>query len=250
MNQFADRAHVRLRSRDFGTYLHADEDGWGVSQSPHRASLNTAWTVHRLERIGVTYVLFHGAAYGRYLALLPEPAPPGHPVVRRPAQSVYDTPIQGNLMWNVHPAADGSDDVDLRHVEHGAFLMPRFVVEPIPARLLPPDFPVETPNGIQHPLVLQRTIRYVQANLSGIFILPWRTFQFHGRFVVDLVRYLMVILHVNFNDIALCVRAGFYGRLTPLVINLPISEEPMDVIVYHTNSAAALELQHPDMDAL
>ncbi|CAN6202430.1 unnamed protein product [Urochloa humidicola] len=248
MDQFPDRAHVRLLSREHDAYFHADEDGWGVSMSPHRASLNTAWAVHRLERVGVTYVLLRGAAYGRYLALLPEPAPPGNPSVYI-AQSVYETPIPVSLMWDVLPAGNGGDDVNLRHVEYVSFVLPRLTVESIPARQVPPDLPVEIPNGVPHPLLLRRVIRHVRANHSGIFILPWRTFQLSGRSVVDLVGALAVILGVNYNDIMLCVRAGFYGRLTPLVIDLPISEEPMDIVIYQTNSPAALELQHPDIDA-
>lgn len=46
MEQFHDRDHVRLRSRVHGTYLHADEDGRGVSLQPTGASLTAVWTVH------------------------------------------------------------------------------------------------------------------------------------------------------------------------------------------------------------
>uniref|UniRef100_A0A453QRA3 DUF569 domain-containing protein n=1 Tax=Aegilops tauschii subsp. strangulata TaxID=200361 RepID=A0A453QRA3_AEGTS len=41
MDQFHHGHHVRLRSRQLGTYLCADEDGHGVSLHPHRASMNT-----------------------------------------------------------------------------------------------------------------------------------------------------------------------------------------------------------------
>jgi hypothetical protein len=34
----------------------------------------------------------------------------------------------------------------------------------------------------------------------------------------------------------LCVRAGLCGRLTPLVTDLPFSEEPMDVVILTTGS--------------
>nr|CAB3469776.1 unnamed protein product [Digitaria exilis] len=61
----ADGAHLRLRSRVHGTYLHADADGEGASSSTQRASLNTAWAVHRLVRGGGSCVLVCSAAYGR-----------------------------------------------------------------------------------------------------------------------------------------------------------------------------------------
>lgn len=57
-----------------------------------------------------------------------------------------------------------------------------------------------------------------------------------GRSVVDLIGELVVILNVNYNEIRLCVRAGLYGRLTPLVINLPDSEETMDIVIFTTGS--------------
>nr|CAB3467107.1 unnamed protein product [Digitaria exilis] len=154
MELFLDRAHLRLRSREEDTYLHADEDGWGVSGSPHRASLNTAWVVHLLRHVGATYVLLHGAAYGRYLALRyqPEPqlAPPqmqpqGHHLDYRTIQRVYDTPVQADVMWEVRPAGDGSGDVRLRHAMYHAFVMPLWIVEAIPARQLPPDLPQQVP---------------------------------------------------------------------------------------------------------
>ncbi|TKW20088.1 hypothetical protein SEVIR_4G062300v4 [Setaria viridis] len=247
MELFPDRAHVRLLSRVHGTYLHADEDGWSVSLSPHRASLNTAWAVHRLEHVGVSYVLLHSAAYGRYLAVLPHPSlEDQHFGV---FQRVYDTPIQVDIMWRVFPASDGNGGVELRHPVHPHVGLPPWIVEAIPPRPLPPNLPEEIPNGVEHPVVLRRIIRYVRANNFGIFNLPWRTFRLNGRSVVDLVGALGVILGANFNNITLCVRAGFHGRLTPLVIDLPISEEPMDIVVFVTDAPEHLELQHPDVDA-
>jgi len=75
MEQLPDGAHVRLRSRVLGTYIRADVDRVGISLSPYRGSLNTAWTVRRVVRDGVAYLVFHGAAYGRYIALCPPMSP-------------------------------------------------------------------------------------------------------------------------------------------------------------------------------
>ena len=57
----------------------------------------------------------------------------------------------------------------------------------------------------------------------------WDTFQFHGRSVYMLRS--EVAQHVGQPDITVCARAGRYGRLTPLTIDLPMSFETMDIIV-------------------
>ena len=116
MEFFSDGVHVRLRSRATGGYLHADEDGAGVSLRPRaRASLNAAWRVQRVARHGSAYVLLQGAAYGRYLALSPEKAPPGH----RAVQSDYDAPGLDAIVWKAVTAGDGTDDVVLvRHFSY------------------------------------------------------------------------------------------------------------------------------------
>ncbi|CAD6337607.1 unnamed protein product [Miscanthus lutarioriparius] len=99
MEFFPDGMHLRLRNRKHGTYLHADEDGVYVSLSLHRASLNTAWQVHRVLRDGGNeYVLLHSAAYGRYLALSPDQVSlvyVGHHAV----QGVYESPEQDDVLW-------------------------------------------------------------------------------------------------------------------------------------------------------
>jgi hypothetical protein len=115
MEFFPDGVHVRLRSRGTGGYLHADEDGAGVSLRPRaRASLNAAWRVQRVACHGSAYVLLQGAAYGRYLALSPEQAPPGH----RAVQSDHDAPGAQAIMWKAVRAVDGTDDVLVRHFSY------------------------------------------------------------------------------------------------------------------------------------
>ncbi|EER89245.1 hypothetical protein BDA96_10G057100 [Sorghum bicolor] len=75
---FSYGALVRLQSRVHGGYLHADEDGMGVSLSGHLGSMNLAWKVHRVLHGGSTSVRLQSAYHGRYLAASSEPAPPGH----------------------------------------------------------------------------------------------------------------------------------------------------------------------------
>jgi hypothetical protein len=84
-----------------------------------------------------------------------------------------------------------------------------------------------------------RTIRYVRANNQGNFNqLGWATLQFYGRSVYLLL--LRLAYHLDIRDegnvsIALCVRAGNYARLTPLVTDLPRCDEP-DIVVLATDS--------------
>lgn len=50
----------------------------------------------------------------------------------------------------------------------------------------------------------------------------WRLFLFYGRSVRNLSALLSIELGIRRpSDAILCVRAGFFGRLTPLVTNLP-----------------------------
>jgi hypothetical protein len=89
-----------------------------------------------------------------------------------------------------------------------------------------------------------RTIRYVRVNDHGHFNQHgWATFQFYGRSVYLLIcRVLYLLDEPNFIgdegnfSITVCVQAGIYGRRTPLVIDLPRCEEPMDIFVLTTGS--------------
>ncbi|OEL27290.1 hypothetical protein BAE44_0011691, partial [Dichanthelium oligosanthes] len=183
MDLFPDRAHVRLRSRVRGAYLHADEDGVGVTLSARRASLGTAWTVHRVPREdGVAYVLLHGAAYGRYLARSAHPAPLRGHRGSQAIQRTYSAQAQQDVLW---VAVRAGDHVLLRHVSgrllraNGRYrwwhngvsvddvgnhsTMIHWEVEPIPPRAAPPELPLPPP----HPEESRRIIVYVQAESHG-----------------------------------------------------------------------------------
>ncbi|TKW20082.1 hypothetical protein SEVIR_4G061700v4 [Setaria viridis] len=190
MQQFPEGAHVRLRSRVHGGYLHAGEDGVGVSLSwGRRSSMNAAWQVHRMTIDGTTYVLLHSAAYGRYLAASPHPAPPGHRG-HSVVQGDYGEQGVNPILWK--PVGSGhAGYVLLRHVSYrflpangryrlwlsGAPVddfdnqstMMDWKVEAIPPRPAPPVLPPPTPikrGGCcslfllhQEPGVLEKTIR-------------------------------------------------------------------------------------------
>ncbi|RCV20550.1 hypothetical protein SETIT_4G065300v2 [Setaria italica] len=264
MEHFPDGAHVRLRSRVHGTFLHADADGVGVSPSPRRASLSAAWAAHRVERGGAAYVLLRSNAYGRYLALWAPPAPRGQGrSARSPVLRVYDSPEQDDVLWVAVRARDGGDDVLLRHgrddtsflgvtVDSHDSRQTHWVVEAIPARQRPPILPAPVP--LSRPMVLWRTISYVRADDDGNFDprpLARRWFIFYGRSVFQLTGVLSILLRERFFGIRLCVRAGSQGRLTPLVIDLPANEQTMDIVVLTAWSSAAQgqELVYPDVDA-
>jgi hypothetical protein len=180
MDLFPDGTHVRLQSRELGTYLYADEDGVGVSLSQRRASLNAAWQVHRIVHEGVAYVLLHGAAYGRYLAVSPDAAPRRGHRGRRVVQTDRDYFDPRAVMWRVIRAWDGGDpdDVIVRHDLHrnlranGRYrrwhtgvtvddtfapwsTMMRWMVQAIPPRAAPPEIrlPVATPVSSQSPFL-------------------------------------------------------------------------------------------------
>ncbi|RCV20397.1 hypothetical protein SETIT_4G053200v2 [Setaria italica] len=290
MDLFADGIHVRLRSRVHGTYLHADDDGIGVSLRPrgYDPPLAGVWRVHRVQRHGIDYVLLHGAAYGRYLALLPgEPAPRwcrGKCAVQRG----YDDPEQDAVMWRPARTDGGRGDyVLMRHVYNGTLrangrfriwnngvsideyfgtrsTMRHWVVEVVPPRQGPPPLPVpSTPNlggcsilfwrcNKEEPEASRRRrIRYLRSDQPlnfGQANLP--AFCFYGRSVLNLRT--QVGIRANEGEVfgtRMCVQAGLYGRLTPLVTDLHHSEEPMNIVVYTAGAPDAEALVYPDADA-
>nr|CAB3469786.1 unnamed protein product [Digitaria exilis] len=268
MDLFHDRSHVWLWSRVRGGYLHADEDGVGVSLRARRASMNAAWQVHLVPgEDGVTYLLLHSAAYGRYLARTTAEAPPGH---RGNAADLrlYTTPEQQDVLW---VAVRNGNHVRLRHVYNGLLrangryrrwlngvsvdkdantqsTMTHWTVEVIPPRDEPPALLLPAP---QHPEESRRIIVYVQADdLVNFDPNATRTCYFYGRSVANLRSTLANHLNEDCVDnITTCARAGFQGRLTPLMVDLPRNQEPMFIVLFTTGSPAALELRHPNVDA-
>ncbi|NP_001144249.2 uncharacterized protein LOC100277118 [Zea mays] len=284
MNNFPDGTHVWLQSRARRGYLHADEDGSGVSLSNSRATLNAAWQVHRIVHGGVDYVLLRSAAYGRYLALSASLAADGHRG-REAAQRDFNEPQQLNVRWRALSAGDGSGHVLLCNVlvseerflrangryrrwnsgvtvdvvgNGGRSTMMHWTVMEIPLRPAPPALPnpstdLGVPTGLLqrrrtgHVTDRQRTIRYMRANDEGNF-LGAETFRFFGRSVFNLRYEVAVKVNEDMLTITLCAHAGFYGRLTPLVVDLPRSQDPLDIVVLPNNSPAAMGLRHPNVD--
>ncbi|KAM0860854.1 hypothetical protein ACQ4PT_046275 [Festuca glaucescens] len=291
MEHFHDEHHVWLRSRALGTYLHADGDGQGVSLRDSRASLNAAWAVQHLHHGYELYLLLHSAAYGRYLAATNTRPPLEIPGFRgfRVAQRGYDSLEVGPIMWQAFGAVFGNDDdVRLRDVNgrylrangkhlpwnHGASVdefdhvsdMRHWIVEPIPARQGMPALPGQIrPSFLQNLSKLvfgrvvaaadrrsTRLIRFVRADDDGFYPEEeerWSEIPLTGRSVQHLRNQLA--LGVASFDIIMCVRAGRYGRLTPLVVDLPSGRngDIIEIVVYMVGTPAANGLRHPDVDA-
>ncbi|CAL5037133.1 unnamed protein product [Urochloa decumbens] len=298
MDVFNEGTHVRLRSRVHGTYLHADDDGVGLTLRPRNYDppLAAVWRVHRIQRDGIEYALFCGAAYGRYLALSPaEHAPPGCRG-RRAVQRPYDDPELDAVMWRPATASGGfgggADYVLLRHVHNGTLrangrfriwnnhvsidhyfgtrsTMRHWRVEVVPPRQGPPPYPIPVPDLGRRSRLLshfrrfqrrkrkepeadrRRKIRCLYSDQPLNFApanVP--SFYFYGRSVYNLR--FQVGIRANPEDVLgtrMCVQAGSYGRLTPLVTDLPHSEEPMNIVVYTAAAAEAAGLVYPDADA-
>ncbi|SPT16061.1 unnamed protein product [Triticum aestivum] len=160
MDQFHDGHHVRLRNLVQRTYLHAADDGVGVTLHERRASMNAAWAVHIYhggdgdgDGDGQS-LLLHSAAYGRYLAAAARPARLGHRGLRAEL-SDYDLPEVEAIVWRAVGSGFEDDVVLLRHlggrylrangkylpwnssgvsVDDDASPMMYWVVEPIPFR--------------------------------------------------------------------------------------------------------------------
>ncbi|KAI4977051.1 hypothetical protein ZWY2020_050658 [Hordeum vulgare] len=267
--QFQDGHHVRLRSRETGAYLHADEDGRRVSLHHRRASMNAAWAVHIYQGDGDSqYVLLHSAAYGRYLAATNAPAPRGHSG-RRVEQCDYEPWEEEYIRWQAVRVGSG-DDVLLRNVAgrlraNGRYLsvddfnsigtMMHWVVEHIPARNDAPR--LAAPTGLRLPRSLAfvlpwRVIQYEQEGAEeSNASFAWESLVFRGRSAYHLRKELASRLGVamDVSNLIMCVRAGMHGRLTPLVVDLPHSRETLDIIVVMPGTPAHAELRYPDVNA-
>ncbi|XP_051177559.1 uncharacterized protein [Lolium perenne] len=284
MELWNDRHHVWLRSRGTGDYLHADDDGVGVSLQGCRATLNAAWAVHVYHNDLGMYLLLHCAAYGTYLAATARRPPLAHRGFRV-VQRNYDQPEVQSIMWQVVGAGPGTGNaVLLRNVAgrylraNGKYLlvnnavtvddydnisnMMHWIVEPIPARMgmpaisdrpikehLPGDFSVVVLRRTVEPL---RLIRFVLSNNNGLYPEEgWLECRYRGRSVYRLRNDLARRLGFSHGlYILMCVRAGRYGRLTPLVQNLPRHrhEVTIEIVVFMERALAARAMRHPNVD--
>uniref|UniRef100_M8BUL6 Uncharacterized protein n=1 Tax=Aegilops tauschii TaxID=37682 RepID=M8BUL6_AEGTA len=316
MDQFQDGEHVRLRSRVHGTYLHADEDGHGVSLPRRGASMNGVWSVHIYHRDG-PQLLLYSAAYGRYLAATDARATPGHRGFRA-VQCDYDRRHMEAIKWHAvwaesenyvvlrdvagrclrankrYLSRNNGCDYDRRHMEaikwHAVWaesenyvvlrdvagrclrankrylsrnngvsvddiddinnvstmMHLHWFVELIPARdgIPPLPRPIWHPfPGIVTAVLPSRMILYVREGADGSRITRG-SFKFSGRSVFrlrkKLVRRLRAIMDVS--KLVVCVEAGAFGRLTPLVVDLPRSRHNLHIVVIEAGTPVRTNL--------
>nr|CAB3467108.1 unnamed protein product [Digitaria exilis] len=178
------------------------------------------------------------AAYGRYLARTTAEAPPGHRGNTADLR-LYTTPEQKDVLWvavrNGNHVPWWLNGVSIDNDANTQSTMTHWTVEVIPPREEPPALPLPAP---QHPEESRRIIVYVQADgLVNFDPNATRTCYFYGRSVANLRSTLANHLNEDCVDnITTCARAGFQGRLTPLVVDLPRNQEPMFIVLLTTGS--------------
>ncbi|VAI70848.1 uncharacterized protein LOC119331493 [Triticum dicoccoides] len=291
MDRFYDEQYVRLRNRKLDKYyLHADDDGVGVSISQRRNSLNVAWKVHIYQGACGPYLLLHSAAYGRYLAVTATPAPALYHGFRAELRD-YDHPEVPDIMWldvraGLGPgvlllnAGDGDRylrangkylrwntgvTVESRDIENEKVSsMMRWIVEPIDlterAPRIPDPIRARLPEDLsvvvfgRQPGAL-REIRFVQATPEGVYPEAqqgWAAFNIRGRSLYNLRDRLAREVDLQPDGIAMCIRAGRYGRLTPLVVDLPRRGwgDIYQIVVFSSGTAAYAALRYPNVDGV
>ncbi|KAL6624358.1 hypothetical protein ACP70R_031679 [Stipagrostis hirtigluma subsp. patula] len=280
MEAFDGVVFVRLRSYvRRSQYLAADVDGINVCLTSQRGTYNTVWAVHRgASPDGDACVLLR-SAYGRYLFTTGEPARLG------PSHGFFA--IQNNLVYN--PTRPGflwqplrrRSSIVLRNVT-GRFLrangrycrwlrlatvaldngsnMMRWIVEKVPVAMTRPDSidPIRQLVHRSHPLPtegeMSREIGYIRAADNGnIEDTPaaWRTTQLHTNSLMQLRVVLDTLLgpRGDVTHATICNRAGRYAQLTPLLIDLPINNDRMDIVILKPGTQADNDLRYPDLDA-
>lgn len=94
-----------------------------------------------------------------------------------------------------------------------------------------------------------KIIRYVKADLDGVINeMAWSNIRLNSN---SLVITMQMILQQD-NDVlhaAICVRGGQYGQLTPLLVDLPTSNDRVDVVLLSPNTAVHLHLLYPEWRA-
>uniref|UniRef100_A0A0D9WFC8 Uncharacterized protein n=1 Tax=Leersia perrieri TaxID=77586 RepID=A0A0D9WFC8_9ORYZ len=286
MEGFQDAHFVRLRCSVVrrGKYLAADDDGRRVCLSGQRGAHNTVWAVEHVTAGGVPgaapgacYVRLRGA-YGRYLVAtdLQARAGPAHGVTAEQRDAAHHpTPpawawqafrrratsfllrngtgryLRANgryLRWRnaVTVAGDNASSMLLWAVE---------VVPPKPGRVTLVDPPAQLMRRRRGPATegeTTRVVRFVRADESGEFHeSEWRAMRVNTNSLMHLRLTLANRLGHNRDALhtTICVRAGCYGRLSPLLVDLPIGNDRIDVVVLSHGTPADDALKYPSVDA-
>ncbi|KAL6840997.1 hypothetical protein ACP4OV_029257 [Aristida adscensionis] len=98
---------------------------------------------------------------------------------------------------------------------------------------------------------VHRALRYVVAEADGSIDddMGWTTLEIGTNKLMEVRHVLQDAMHHQEDNITICIRGGRYGRITPLLTDLPIGKNPIDVFILNHGTQADNELQFPDLDA-
>ncbi|KAL6623440.1 hypothetical protein ACP70R_033319 [Stipagrostis hirtigluma subsp. patula] len=280
MEVFDGVAFVRLRCcARRGKYLAAEKDGRTVCLSGKRGVHNTVWAVQPAEgRDGAPCVLLRGA-YGRYLlaSYFPLDFGPGADFEVH-QEGLYKLPPGYGYQWQAFRR--GSSFVlrsaSRRYLRaHGKYRrsrkmvtttedtgssMIRWAIESVPVRATPP-FILDPTRQLTHSTdrvptesEVTRSIRYIRGRADGTYDEDkeaWATMQFRSSNLMQLRLTLACRLGKGWgaDQTTLCIRGGTLGQLTPLVVDLPIGNDPIDIVIFRIGTQGDNDLQYPDLDA-
>nr|CAB3459994.1 unnamed protein product [Digitaria exilis] len=281
MDVFNGVRFVRLRcSARRGKYLAADVDGLGVCLTSQRSVHNVVWAVHHAPGPdGGPCVLLRGA-YGRYLIATSVQAGTGptHGVLTTQDDLAHAPPPPG-MLWQAIPRrstfvmrsgtgrylrANGRYLRWRRAVtsagDNGSTMM-QWDIENVPIRMSRPcilDPVCQADDGqLTHPRrrpltesEVARQIRFVRGEINGdVNEGAWRTMRLNTHNLMQLRLTLACRLGAS-RDVTrttLCIRAGRFGHLSPLLVDLPIGNNRIDIVILNHGTQADNDLRYPDL---
>ncbi|KQK07749.1 uncharacterized protein LOC104582764 [Brachypodium distachyon] len=281
MDVFDGVYFVRLRCQvRRNKYLAADDDGRSICLTGQRLSHNTVWAVQHLAGSpgaeGGPFVLLRGA-YGRYLFATDIQAStgPAHGVTavqhgrphRNTPQGLLWQAIRRRRSFVLRSAAGRYLRANGKYLrwrmavtvagDTGSTML-QWSVEAVPARLERPtlvDPPAQEMRRRRAPATEQevaRVVRYVRAAASGaVDEAGWRTVRINTNSLMQLRLTLANLLGQNRSALhtTLCVRAGRYAELSPLLVNLPVSNDRIDIVIVAHGTPADSALRYPNVEA-
>uniref|UniRef100_A0A0D9WC15 Uncharacterized protein n=1 Tax=Leersia perrieri TaxID=77586 RepID=A0A0D9WC15_9ORYZ len=282
MEVFQVAHFVRLRSAvRTSRYLAAADDGQAVFLSGRRAVHNTVWAVEPVAGVvpgaagAGPYVRLRGA-YGRYLmatnfesraggpsdgvvpeqrdlAVRPTPPPWLWQAFRRRESFVLRNGAGRYLRANgrfrrwrkgVSVAGDNASTMMQWRVE---------VVPPMITRPFLGDPPAQLMHRTNPPVesALSRVVRYVRADENGMYAeQEWMPVRMN----TNNLNHLRLTLAERLGDgcdaghITLCVRAGRFAHLSPLLVDLPLGNNPIHIVVLNHGTPAENVLRYPNVE--
>ncbi|KAL6865465.1 hypothetical protein ACP4OV_016616 [Aristida adscensionis] len=240
---------VRLRSVALGDYLAADVDGSGVCLTGQRGAYHTVWAVQEAaSRSGDPCVLLR-SAYGRYLVL------DGDTQQRRQADLDED-PTPPSFLWR----ASRSTGSFVLQDSSGLYLLAELRVHsslwdievvPVAADRPTTHDPVRqlVHRHTRPPRVneVHRALRYVVAEADGTIDddMGWASLEVRTNKLMEVRRVLQDAMHRQEDNFTICIRGGRYGLLTPLLTDLPIGNNPIDLVILNHGTPGDGELVYP-----